>query len=162
MATLRAHGIVAVLPSGFEGRIEKRPVPGVGITTAVAQFSTFALPGEVGDFGGGAVNLMGSGDIFAVLFEYGADSVGARLFARQGMPRSLSAGDFQPQVLRRGISGQAGTQWFFTESGRPFTLYVVLGSRARRPTLVPRVNALLAGLCVEPVSVPATSEVRWN
>lgn len=110
----------------------------------------------------GAVNLMGSDDIFAVLFEYGADSVGTRLFARQGMPRSLTATDFQPQVLRRGISGQAGTQWFFTEAGRPFTLYVVLGSLARRSVLVPRVNDLLAGLSVEPVAAPAATEARWN
>lgn len=162
MATLRAHGIAAALPSGFEGRIGQRPVQGVGVTNAVAQFSTFALPGEVGDFGGGAVNLMGSDDIFAVLFEYGADSVGTRLFAHQGMPRRLAASDFQPQVLRRGISGQAGTQWFFTESGRPFTLYVVLGSQARRPVLVPRVNSLLGGLSVEPVAAPVPTEARWN
>ena len=128
----------------------------------MAQFSTFALPGEVGDFGGGAVNLMGADDIFAVLFEYGADSVGTRLFAHQGMPRRLAASDFQPQVLRRGISGQAGTQWFFTESGRPFTLYVVLGSQARRPVLVPRVNSLLGGLSVEPVAAPVPTEARWN
>jgi hypothetical protein len=78
------------------------------------------------------------------------------------MPRRLSASDFQPQVLRRGISGQAGTQWFFTESGRPFTLYVVLGSQARRPILVPRVNALLGGLSVDPVAAPALAESRWN
>ena len=56
----------------------------------MAQFATFALPGDVGDFGGGAVNLMGDNDIFAVLFEYGPDSLGTRLFARHGMPRALS------------------------------------------------------------------------
>ena len=84
---------------------------------AVAQFATFALPGEVGDFGGGAVNLMGPDDIFAVLFEYGPDSVGTRLFARRGMPGRCRHTDFQPYVLRRGLVGQAGTQWFFTEVG---------------------------------------------
>ena len=72
----------------------------------VAHFATFALPEQVADFGGGAVNLMGVNDIFAVLFEYGPESVGRRLFARQGMPRSLTAGDFRPYVLRRG-SGRA-------------------------------------------------------
>ena len=44
MATLRAHGISAALPSGFEGRIGQRQTPAVGVTNAVAQFSTFALP----------------------------------------------------------------------------------------------------------------------
>ncbi len=67
-----------------------------------------------------------------------------------GMPRTLSPSDFRSYALRRGLSGQSGTQWFFTEAGRPFTLYVVLGSHARRGTLVPRVNQLLAPLAIAP------------
>ncbi len=114
----------------------------------VAHFATFALPAEVGDFGGGAVNLMGSSDIFAALFEYGPESIGKQLFARQGIPRSLTTGDFRPYVLRRGLGGQSGTQWFFTEALRPFSLYVVLGSHAQRGALVPRVNNLITNLAI--------------
>jgi hypothetical protein len=159
---MHAHGIGAGLPPGFEGRIFKRQGTGIEVTNAVAQFATFALPEEVGDFGGGAVNLMTGDDIFAVLFEYGPDSVGARLFAHQGMPRALTASDFQPQVLRRGLTGQAGTQWFFTESGRPFTLYVVVGSHARRSVLVPRVNQLLGRVSVDAVPAPVAVGAPWN
>jgi hypothetical protein len=73
------------------------------------------------------------------------------------MPRSLTGEDFRPTVLRRGLTGQSGTQWFFTEAGRPFTLYAVLGSHARRNALVPEVNALIGDLTVTPVpsAVPA-------
>jgi hypothetical protein len=91
------------------------------------------------------------------------------------MPRSLTAGNFKSTVLRRGLSGQSGTQWFFTEAGRPFTLYVVLGSHSLRGSLVPRVNQLLRSLTVVPVaaSPAATSSTtaptgspplspRWN
>ena len=152
MAVLTAHGIDAPLPAGFEGRIFVRQSVGQEMTYPVAHFATFALPAEVGDFGGGAVNLMGSSDIFASLFEYGPESIGRRLFARQGMPRTLATTDFRPTVLRRGLGGQSGTQWFFTEAGRPFTLYAVLGSHALRNTLVPRVNQLIAGLAVSPTS----------
>jgi hypothetical protein len=159
---MHAHGIGAGLPSGFEGRIFRRQGNGIEVTNAVAQFATFALPDEVGDFGGGAVHLMGNDDIFAVLFEYGAESVGARLFAHQGIPRELAGADFQPQVLRRGLTGQAGTQWFFTEAGRPFTFYAVLGSHARRSVLVPRVNELLAGLRVDRAPAPAGTGAPWN
>ena len=53
-------------------------------------------------------------------------------------------------TLRRGIPGQSGTQWFFTEAGRPFSFYAVLGSHALRPALVPRVNTLLTSLDAEP------------
>jgi hypothetical protein len=162
VATLQAHGIAAGLPNGFEGRIFKRSGAGPEMPFAVAHFATFALPDEVGDFGGGAVTMMGNEDIFASLFEYGPESAGTKLFAREGMPRELSASHFLPYVLRRGLAGQSGTQWFFTEAGRCFTLYVVLGSHARRGALVPRVNGLLAGLSVFPAPPPAPAGAPWN
>jgi hypothetical protein len=161
VAVLRAHGIAASLPAGFEGRIVVRPAIGREVPYPVANFATFAIPTDLGDFGSGAVTLMGSSDIFATLFEYGPESLGTPLFARQGMPRSLSAADFRPYVLRRGLGGQSGSQWFFTEAGRPFTLYVVLGSHAQRSLLVPRANDLIGTLSVDPPPgpVPAASPV---
>ena len=169
---LRAHGIEATLPTGFEGRIFIRPAIGREVPYPVANFATFALPADLGDFGSGAVTLMGTSDVFATLFEYGPESLGKPLFARQGMPRTLSADDFRPYVLRRGLSGQSGTQWFFTEAGRPFTLYVVLGSHVRRTQLVPRVNDLIGTLSVAPTgpgpgqpgsALPAaTLGIPWN
>ncbi len=163
MATIRAYGIEAQLPGGFEGRIFVRPSSGEEAARPVAQFATFALPSDVGDFGAGAVTLMGADDIFSTLFEYEPEAVGTPLFERQGMPRALTSSDFLPYVLRRGLGGQSGTQWFFHESGRPFTLYVVLGSHALRSVLVPRVNALLANLAIAP-AVPAVLPpgARWN
>ena len=163
MAMLRAHGIAAALPDGFEGRIFMRPHLAGESSYPVADFAMFPLPADVGDFGGGAVTLMGPDDIFAVLFEYGPESVGKALFARQGMQRPLSTDDFRTMLLRRGLGGQSGTQWFFTEAGRPFTFYAVLGSHAWRNVLVPRLNALLAALSVspEPLSV-AAGTAPWN
>lgn len=162
MATLQAHGITAGLPGGFEGRIFRRQAASPEVACTVAHFATFALPDEVGDFGGGAVNLMGPDDIFVALFEYAADSLGTKLFAHRGMPRPLTTAQFLPYVLRRGLVGQSGSQWFFTESERPFTLYVVLGSHARRSVLVPRVNGLLAGVTVLPAPRPAPVGAGWN
>jgi hypothetical protein len=164
VAKLRAHGIGVTLPDGFEGRIFVRPAgPEAASSYPVAHFATFPLPADVADFGGGAVTLMGPNDIFAVLFEYGPESVGKALFARQGMQRSLTPGDFRPTLLRRGLGGQSGTQWFFTEAGRPFTFYAVLGSHARRGTLVPQLNALLTSVTVSPQPVVATpGAAPWN
>jgi hypothetical protein len=156
VAVLHAHGIHARLPAGFEGRIFRRPQIGEEQPRPVGHFATFALPNEVGDFGAGAVTLMGPDDVFAVLFEYGPESAGTALFARQDMPRRLQPDDFRPMTLRRGLGGQSGTQWFFVEQGRPFTLYAVLGSHARRFSSVPRLNALLHNLTVE-TPAPATS-----
>ena len=64
MATIGAHGITARLPDGFEGRIFVRPAT-VGVTYPVGQFATFPIPDDIGDFGSGAVTLMGPSDVFA-------------------------------------------------------------------------------------------------
>jgi hypothetical protein len=162
MVLLRAHGIAASLPAGFEGRIVIRPAIGREVPYPVANFATFALPADIGDFGSGAVNLMGTSDIFATLFEYGPESLGQPLFARQGIPQSLSVDDFRPYVLRRGMNGQSGSQWFFTEAGRPFTLYVVLGSHVQRSQLIPRVNDLIGNLSVDPNAVPTSSPAAFT
>ncbi len=162
MATIGAHGITARLPDGFEGRIFVRPAH-VGVTYPVGQFATFPIPDDIGDFGSGAVTTMGPADVFATLFEYGPESIGTALFSQQGRPAALSEADFSPMTLRRGLPGQSGTQWFFTESGRPFSFYAVLGSHAARPTLVPRVNTLLSSLTLSPpVSELPAARPLWN
>ena len=75
----------------------------------------------------------------------------------------FSEADFSPMVLRRGIPGQSGTQWFFTESGRPFSFYAVLGSHAQRPALVPHVNTLLSSLTLSPATTDLpTARPQWN
>jgi hypothetical protein len=163
MATIRAHGIAAALPAGFEGRIFRRSPTAGSTSYAVAQFATFPIPDDIGDFGAGAVTLMGANDVFMTLFEFGPESIGRRLFERQGRPRALSPSHFSPATLRRGLIGQSGTQWFFTEADRPFSLYAVLGNHLRGPALVPRVNELLSSLTL----APPTAEVplarpKWN
>jgi hypothetical protein len=87
---------------------------------------------------------MNTDDILIVLFEYGDDSVGTALFAHEGMPRRLEPDEFDRDALQRPLPGQSGLQRFFTERGRAFCLYVVLGSHIDRNELVPRVNGVLA------------------
>lgn len=162
MATIRAHGIAAQLPRRFEGRIFVRPAA-VGVSYPVGQFATFPIPDDIGDFGSGAVSLMGPDDVFATLFEYGPESLGTALFSAQGLPSPLSPGDFSPMRLRRGIPGQSGTQRFFTEAGRPFSLYAVLGSHVRRNVLVPSINELISSLTINPPSTSTQGTTPgWN
>ena len=164
MATVGAHGIEARLPGGFEAHIFRRSAIGDERSFPVAHFATFAIPPDTGDFGGGAVTLMSRTDVFAVLFEYGPESLGTALFSHQGMPRALREDDFRPTVLRRGLVGQAGTQWFFTEGGRPFTFYAVLGSYTARSQLVPKVNDLLGRVSIAPSAALAAARTvpPWN
>jgi hypothetical protein len=94
---------------------------------------------------------MGARDAFIALLEYGAESVGTALFSWPGVPRPLDARWFRANQLERTIAGQVGLQRFFTEQGRAFSLYVVLGAAAHATGLVDRVNAFLSRLLILPV-----------
>jgi hypothetical protein len=165
MSGLQAHGIRVGLPAGWDGRIAVRRegggeklVTATGPHVATAQsrpvmhLANFGLPADRGDFGSGAVELMGDGDVFVVLFEHEPASSTTALFRTEGLPRTLSPRDFDFFTLRRGIAGQSGHQAFFHEGGRAFCLYVVLGSHARRARLVPMVNKVLATVALTPVA----------
>ena len=163
MAELTGHGVAVDVPSGWDGRIVRRPqqgeastadsgsrAPSGATTHAVVQVASMALPSTIGDFGSGAVEQLGVHDVLVVLFEYNPSSVGTRLFSGRGLPRALEANAFSPNVLQRRLRGQAGTQVFCTEAGRPFSLYIVLGSYANRTELVPMVNQVLKTIRVNP------------
>jgi hypothetical protein len=155
---LSAHGIAANLPGGFEGRIFVRTSVGAEICRPVAQFATFAIPEGIGDFGGNTDTDLGPSDIFAVLFEYGPESLGTALFEVQGVPSGLTTKDFLPYVMRPGVGGSLGIQRFFTASGRPFMFYARLGSLQQQVALVQKVNQLLANVDIQPLTpVPLTT-----
>ncbi|MBK5287137.1 MAG: hypothetical protein JJE46_01595 [Acidimicrobiia bacterium] len=163
MTTLAAHGIGVSTPAGWDGRISVRrdgsadqlfSASGTRLfqtrSRPVMHLANFGFPGAIGDFGSGAVELMGENDVFAVLFEHEPESTATALFRSVGVPQNLTAREFEPANLRRGIPGQSGYQAFFQESGRAFCLYVVLGSHARRARLVPLVNRVIASLEITP------------
>jgi hypothetical protein len=168
MTDLTAHGIEVTLPTGWEGRLFRRPSAGEvsafaddgppapeGETThAVLHVATIALPAGIGDFASGAVDKLGNDDALIVLFEYDPASAEQPLFKAAGIPRTLAEGDFSPNVMQRAIRGQAGVQRFFHDAGRAFCLYVVLGSFANRRRLVPAVNGVLATLTIDELDEP--------
>jgi hypothetical protein len=156
---LRGGGIELAVPPGWEARIRPPQRPeaarvaavgdldegdGGGSSGALVHAASFALPAQVADFGGGAVEQMRRHDVFIALLEYGSDEVGSALFAREGMPRALRASHFSTSTLQRLIAGQSGVQRFFTEAGRAFCLYVVLGDHRARTELLSAVNGVLA------------------
>jgi hypothetical protein len=147
---MSAQGLAVGLPAGWEGRIQKRVATAARETThAVVHLANFALPEQRDDFGGGVTPGMRSADVLVVLFEYGRESVGAPLFAAQGIPR-VNAAMFSSKRMQRPLPGQLGCQRFFTANGRAFCLYVVAGSRAYLPRIIAEVNTVLADLDVAP------------
>lgn len=143
---LQGAGISLDLPRGWEGRVRgalQAASVGRAPDPVVVQAANFALPSTLGDFGGGAVETMTARDLFVTLFEYGPESAGTALFARQGLPRVLRPTDLDPWALRTPLPGMSGTQVFFTEAGRPFCLYVALGSHLRRFRTLPVISSIL-------------------
>lgn len=169
---IEAHGIRAELPSGWEGRITRRapstvpesraprsapdatgvpPGPDLGeVTAPVLHMANFALPEDRGDFGSGAVDLMGTGHLLVALVEYGADSAGTALFPTVSRVPALTARMYDPNGLQRANAGQAGAQRFFTLNGRAFCLYSVLGDRRDAPTLARTASDVTAQIAVAP------------
>jgi hypothetical protein len=156
---LQAHGIETDLPPGWEGRIALRSAPtspakGFGdpgeSPNPVVHLANFALPEQRGDFGSGAVDVMGDDDVLVVLFEYGPESVGTPLFRRTGIPTSLTPNMFSASALQRTNPGQAGCQVFFTTAGRAFCCYAVLGRQASAARVLPQANATLSATRISP------------
>ena len=147
MTRLSGSGVTVDLPSEWEGSIDGGGFPQLAHGArqpTVLHAGSFPLPAQRGSFGSGATELMNTDDIFIALFEYGPDSVGTPLFQSQGLPRSLDPGEFDRDALQHALPGQSGLQRFFTEGGRAFCLYVVIGSHIDRSDLVPRVNQVLS------------------
>jgi hypothetical protein len=156
---LQAHGIETDLPPGWEGRIGVRTTPSeatrslgtVGeIPNPIVHLANFALPEDRGDFGSGAVDLMGESNVLVVLFEYGPECVGTALFERQGLPKDLTPNMFSASALQRTLPGQAGCQIFFTENDRAFCCYTVLGRQANATRVLPQANATLSATRILP------------
>lgn len=150
---LRGAGVAVDLPPGWEGTIGRRaelaPQGGVSVRQpTVGHFANFPLPAHRDDFGAETVDIMRAGDVFVVLFEYGPESAGKALFAEQGVPR-ITAADFDRNALQHSVPGRSGLQRFFTLHGRPFCVYVVVGSHIDRADSVEAVNALLGSLEAE-------------
>ena len=153
---IRGHGLGIDAPPGWEVRIRRRPAdvaePG-GRPRPVLHAATIPLPDGRADYGSDLLPVLGPEDVFIALFEFEPEATRTALFARRGRPR-LTARDFDPSQLQRTVPGLSGSLHFFSQDERAFSLYVVLGSHARRAALVPRVNAVLDQLTIDPGAHP--------
>ena len=142
---LRAHGLGVRVPPRWDTRMFRRVPEGDEQTFPVVHAASFALPNQRGDYGSGAVEEMRGTDVLVTLLEQEPEAANTKLFRHRGIPRA-HPDDFSRQSLQRPLPGQSGCQYFFNENGRAFILYVVLGSHARRVSLVKRANELIEGL----------------
>jgi hypothetical protein len=147
MPRLHAFGLTVEPPTGWDAHVYKRNPDDGSTAYPVVHAANFPLPRRRGDFGVGAVERMSHDHVLVVIFEYEPAAAGTPLFRTKGRPRPRTQ-DFKPEQLQRTVPGQSGAQWFYTEGGRPFCLYVVMGGHSRRGRLLPDVQRLLDSLTV--------------
>ncbi len=143
---LAAHGIEVVLPPGWEGRIYRRPDPDA---QPVLHAANGALAPDDGDFALATAAQLGPGGALMVLCEYESAMAGQPLFDHP-QPAAVDPWQAEPSHMLRRRPGQAGYQQFFTDAGRAFALYVVLGSDGEARALMPGVNSVLGSLQIAP------------
>jgi hypothetical protein len=147
VTALAARGLSVDVPPGWDAQIRAGGA-GAGMawsasdegdavapTGSVLHAASFALPRERGDYGSGAVEVMRGSDVLVCLLEHEPEAVAEPLFRRRGLPR-LTPAMFSPESMQRAIAGMSGVQRFFQVNGRPFCLYVVVGSHHTRAPLV--------------------------
>ena len=148
--TLVAGGLRLEIPPGWEARVRRQAASQPGRPgNVLLHASTVPLPEERGDFGSGVVERLGPDDAFLAMLEYDAKDAAKVLFRAARLPVPKPS-DFSPDVLQRTRAGNTGAQWFFSVSGRPFSLHAVLGSHARRAPGAAKLARLLQGLTVGP------------
>jgi hypothetical protein len=128
---LHAHGIRIDLPRSWSGRVFSAAD---GLATLHA--GDFQLPLDDGEFGDRSTGAMPGVATFLALTEYAPGdglTPGVGLFSPRKIPLPLDPTEFGTSRLQHPRPGQAGTQHFFTASGRPFCMYaVVAGPRHGR------------------------------
>ena len=152
MARVSARGVSVVTPPGWDVRIFRRDEVPPERTFTVVQAANFSLPSTMGDYGNGAVQLMGPWCILICLIEFAPEHATDALFRAPGPPSSLTAEEFRRSTLQHNRPGQVGTQRFFSAAKRAWSLFAIFGSEELRSTLLPVVNSVLSGITIGPAS----------
>jgi hypothetical protein len=182
MGQISAYGIIATLPTGWDGAIYQFVDPDM-TPTPVLHAASFTLPtddqeADLGDF---AIAELDNGDVFVSMVEYLPDTLTYRggidstdptvfggsmlqpansLYEAAGLPGPYSASDFDIGTVigTTPASNPGGVQSFFRASGRIFCLYAVIGSRGSGSQIA-AVNNLISTLRIT-TSIQAWADCR--
>ncbi len=142
---LASLGLRVELPAGFDGLIRRS-----GGRAVLHAANAELPPAGADDLAGELVERIPADGVVIALVEMGDDVLGSVLYANEGVPE-ISAAQIAPGVASGPIpEGAGGVQRFFTAAGRPFLLYVAVGSVADAEDLVAGANRVLGTLRIAP------------
>ena len=156
--------IAAQAPAGWHVRVSRRPQVAAGarqpstgrlldgagdVTRPILHAASRPLPRGLADFGGELIDVLGPDDAFVALIDHGPEVAGVGLFARQGRP-TIAPSQFAANRLARYVPGRSACQHFFSEAGRAFCLYAVVGDQREAGALTPTANSVTAQIEVTP------------
>lgn len=159
---IKAHGLAVDTEAKLDARIYRRAELDGDSTSPIVHLCTAAMPDDRGDYGSGAVDVLTGEDVFVSLVEFGPDEADTPLFAAKGRPTVIDPDDFDVNALQRVQLGQSGKQYWFTEGGRAFCLYIVLGSHANRRRLATKAAAMVQALQIAAPGTEPTPGPRVN
>lgn len=143
---VRGQGIALDAPEGWDARISRDPEGDL----AVVHLASFALPAELGGFGGEAIDRMPDDGIVISVLEYEPSFAEEPLFGRDAFPPRFRLREMDPAALTHARPLCSGAQRFAVASGRPLCVYLVVGVSPSPARLVRDANRVIASLWVSP------------
>lgn len=150
MAVLSGHGLAVRVPENWEGRIFVPSLPPPALNLPILHLTNAALPMERSTYAPELAAQAGSTGALVALVEFEARLAGRGLYAPQGLGLPLRRAGFHTRALQVPNPLQEGHQRFFSDGGRAFSLYVVLGSGDGADWRLRVVNNALATLRITP------------
>ncbi len=150
MGVLKGHGLAIEVPANWEGRIFVPALPPPALNLPILHLTDTVLPMQRSTYAPELAAQAGSKGALVALVEFEERLADRGLYAPQGLGLPLRRDRFHTRALQVPNPLQEGHQRFFSQGGRAFSLYVVLGTGPGAEWRLRVVNHALATLKVTP------------
>jgi hypothetical protein len=150
MGILSGHGLTIDVPPGWEGRIFTPDLAPPAVNLPILHLTDTILSMQASTYAPELAARAGPAGALVALVEFEDRLADRGLYAAQGLALPLRRDRFDPHALQLPDPFQEGHQRFFSQGGRAFCLYVVLGIGPGADARLRTVNGALATLTVTP------------
>jgi hypothetical protein len=150
MGILSGHGLWIEVPPRWEGRIFTPTLPAPAVNLPILHLTDTVMSMERSTYAPELAARAGGGGTLVALVEFESRLADRGLYAAQGLQLPLRRDRFEARALQLPDPAQEGHQRFFSQGGRAFCLYVVLGVGRGAEARLRTVNRALATLRVSP------------